>query len=222
MELDFGYNKKGNTILIKGSENKMVRKSNYSTAIKSADFLFLELKKLAQLKLNNPELSYKELKNKTIEENTFQVESMNRKKTFARALIKRIKVLDKYLLEQLTRGTLDTAKQIALYAILKTDKLFFDFMKEVYREKYLVRDPYLTEKDFSIFFQKKIEQSDRVADWSDYTYYKLEQTIVRVLFEADFINNKQERKILKPIMKEKIISHLKDRGDEEHLEVMLV
>ncbi|AGB41050.1 Putative inner membrane protein (DUF1819) [Halobacteroides halobius DSM 5150] len=193
----------------------------YSTRIKSTDFMYIEFKKVARLKLENPNLTSKEIKTRAVEDNIFQVDTVNRRKTIAKAMIRRLKVVDEYLLEQLANGVLDTSKQITLYTILKNDRLFFEFMREVYREKYLIKDPYLTDKDFNIFFHKKSEQSEKVAGWKDYTYYKLKQTIVRILFEAGFINHQDERRIVKPIMNQELIEHLNELGDQEYAKVML-
>jgi len=133
----------------------MTAEQNYSTSIKTKPFLYVELKKMAELKVNNPEMSDSELKNKAVEDNIFQYSTINRRKEVASTIIRRLKVLDEFLVEKLLKGTIDTGKQIAIYSILKTDRLFFEFMDEVYKDKYQVREPYLTDKDFSIFFQQR-------------------------------------------------------------------
>jgi hypothetical protein len=199
----------------------MTAEQNYSTSIKTKPFLYVELKKMAELKVNNPEMSDSELKNKAVEDNIFQYSTINRRKEVASTIIRRLKVLDEFLIEKLLKGTIDTGKQIAIYSILKTDRLFFEFMDEVYKDKYQVRDPYLTDKDFSIFFQHKAEQSERVASWTDYTYYKLKQVYIRILFEAGFINNQNDREITKPIISKDIVDYIISKGDKKYLEAML-
>ncbi len=199
----------------------MPRQLKYSTRIKSTPFLYLELKKMAKLKINNPDMTDKELKQQAVEENLFQVNTDSRSKTIASATIRRIRALDDYLLDKLLNGTIETGKQIAIYSILKTNRLFYEFMKEVYLEKYILKDPYLEDKDFNIFFQNKAEQSERVAGWSDYTYYKLKQVIIRVLFEAGLIKDQKEREIVKPIINQELTYHLEDIGDKNYLEVLL-
>ncbi|MCK8827431.1 DUF1819 family protein [Natroniella acetigena] len=194
---------------------------SYSTSIKYTDFLYLELKKVAKLKFEKQKLNSKEIKAKAVEDNIFQFDTVARRKRIANAMIKRLEVLDEYLLQQLVIGSIETSKQITLYTILKTDCLFFEFMWEVYRENYLIKEPYLTDKNFSIFFQKKSEQSEKVASWKEYTYYKLKQTIIRILFEAGFISDQDERRIVKPIINLGVAEHLKDIGDEKYLKVML-
>jgi len=199
----------------------MTAEQNYSTSIKTKPFLYVELKKMAELKVNNPEMSDSELKNKAVEDNIFQYSTINRRKEVASTIIRRLKVLDEFLVEKLLKGTIDTGKQIAIYSILKTDRLFFEFMDEVYKDKYQVREPYLTDKDFSIFFQHKAEQSERVASWTDYTYYKLKQVYIRILFEAGFINNQNDREITKPIISKDIVDYIISKGDKKYLEAML-
>ena len=98
-----------------------------------------------------------------------------------------MRALDDFLISKIAQGNLETSKQITLYSILKTDRLFFEFMQEVYCEKYLLMDYMITNKDFSIFFQRKAEQSQRVASWKDYTYYKLEQVYKRTLWKPDLL-----------------------------------
>lgn len=163
-----------------------------------------------------------DIKNKAIEENIFAVKTELRKREIASTVINRIKGLDDYILDRIVNGSLQTSKQLAIYSILKTDQLFFEFMKEVYREKILLRDFIITDKDFNIFFRRKAEQSEQIADWKDYTFYKLKQVYKRVLSEAGFIKNtREEIQIIPPIMEREVIEHLKDIGDAIYLEAML-
>lgn len=95
-------------------------------------------------------------------------------------------------------------------------------MKEVYREKILLKDYILTDKDFNVFFRRKSEQSEKIANWVDYTYYKLGQVYKRILTEAGFIKivNK-EIEIVPQIMEDDVINHLNSIGDTIYIEAML-
>lgn len=192
----------------------------YTSILKSRPFLYLEFKKAAQLKIQG--LDEDEIKSKAIEENIFSVNTEARKKEIASAVINRMKELDMYMLDKIANGSLQTSKQLAIYSILKTDRLFFEFMKEVYREKILLKDYIIADKDFNVFFRRKAEQSEQIRQWKDYTFYKLKQVYKRVLSEAGFIkNSNKEVKIIPPIMEEEVIKYLKDIGDTPYLEVML-
>lgn len=194
--------------------------AKYKSTIKSMAFLFLELKKASVLYLQG--LKADEIKKKALEENIFLLDTENRIKEIASTVLKRIEVLDEFLLRKLTNGNLETSKQIALYAILKTDRLFFEFMQEVYREKYLLGDYIITDRDFNTFFQRKSEQCEQVASWKDYTLYKLKQVYKRILLQAGFVKkNKKNIQIVRPLMEEDVVEHLKSKGDQIYLQAML-
>ena len=198
----------------------MVKKLEYRSTIKSMPYLYIETKKAASLVLQG--LNDFEIKDMSIKENIFQMKSEARKKEVASMILKRLKSLDEFLLNKLVNGDLDTSKQIVIYAIMKTDRLFFEFMSEVYRDKNILKEKYITDSDFNVYFQRKCEQSDTVAAWKEYTFYKLKQVFIRVLFEAGFIKNqKADKEITIPIIDYDLAQHLKEIGDGIYLEVML-
>ena len=192
----------------------------YKSTIKTRSYLYLEMKKAASLYLQG--FSADDLRQKALDENIFSLNSENRIKEIASTVSERLEALDEMLLDKLVNGNLETSKQVALYAILKTDRLFFEFMQEVYRDKYLIRDYLITDKDFAIFFQRKAEQSQKVAEWKDYTFYKLKQVYKRILTEAGFVKkNKKDVEITRPLMEQELIDHLNEKGDGIYLQAML-
>lgn len=191
----------------------------YTSVLKSRPYFYLELKKAANLRMQG--FSEEEIRGKAIEDNIFTANSEARKKEIASTVIARVKELDEFILDKIINGNLQISKQLAIYSILKTDRLFFEFMKEVYKEKILLNDLVLTDKDFNIFFRKKSEQSEQVLSWKDYTFYKLKQVYKRVLTEAGFIKTlKREIEIIPQMIEEDIRNHLKNIGDADYLEVM--
>lgn len=192
----------------------------YTTILKSRPYLYLELKKVARLKIQG--LDYNNIKNKALEENIFGLDSEMRKKEISSAVINRIKELDNFVLDKIANGDLQTSKQLNLYSILKTDRLFYEFMKEVYREKIVLKDYSLVDMDFNVFFRRKSEQNEQIASWQDYTFYKLSQVYKRVLLEAGFIKKmKNKVEIIPQIMERDVIDHLKEIGDLTYLEIMI-
>lgn len=191
----------------------------YTSILKSRSFLYLELKKAAGLKIQG--LNEKEIKEKAINENIFASGTESRKKEIASAVVTRLTELDEYIIEKIVNGNLQTSKQLALYSILKTDRLFFEFMKEVYKEKIHLKDYILTDKDFNVFFRRKAEQSEKVASWQDYTFYKLSQVYKRILTEAGFIKSiGKEIEIVPQIIEEDVAEHLKEINEAAYLEVL--
>jgi hypothetical protein len=198
----------------------MTQKLEYKSTIKSRPFFFKETKKTAEL--INQGFRCFEIKDKARNDNIFQVNTEARRSEIASIVLQRLKALDDFLIEKIVNGEIGTSKQVVIYAIMKTDRLFFEFMYEVFREKILLKDFTLQDKDFNIFFYRKKEQSERVASWTDYTFYKLKQVYIRILFEAGFIKNqKNDREIAKPIVEEDVVQHLKEIGDTKYLNALI-
>ena len=192
----------------------------YRSTIKARSYLYLELKKASSLCLQGVALN--DIRQKALDENIFSLNSENRIREIASTITERLEVLDEVLLNKLVKGNLETSKQIALYSILKTDRLFFEFMQEVYRDKYLVRDYLITDKDFAVFFHRKAEQSQQVAGWKDYTFYKLKQVYKRILTEAGFVKkSNKDIEITRPLMEEELVDYLNKKGDGIYLKAML-
>ena len=104
----------------------------YSSTIKTRGFLFHEAKKASTLYLQG--FTFAEIMQKAVEENIFLLNTENRRKEIAATVLERIGTLDDFLHNKLVYGIQETGKQIVLYTINKTDRLFFEFMQEVYRE----------------------------------------------------------------------------------------
>lgn len=198
----------------------MPNKLEYKSTIKSKPFLYKEMKKAAELM--NQGFKDFEIKDMSRNDNIFQVNTEARKSEIASIVIQRLKAIDDFLVEKIVNGEIGTSKQIVVYSIMKTDRLFFEFMYEVFREKILMGDSTLQDKDFDIFFSRKKEQSKKVDSWTNYTFYKLKQVYIRILFEAGFIKGrKRDRVIVKPIIEEELVQHLKKIGDEKYLNSLM-
>ncbi|MCC5422610.1 DUF1819 family protein [Clostridium botulinum] len=192
----------------------------YKSTIKSRPYLYKETKKVASL--INQGVKVNDIKNKSLEENIFQLESEARKREVASIISTRLKDLDKFIIDKISEGNVETSKILVLYAIIKTDRLFFEFMNEVFKEKLLLRDLFLRDKDFNTFFQSKREQSEKVASWTEYTFKKLKQVYIRILFECGLIENqKGDRRIKTPILERKVMECLYKIGDKIYINAII-
>ncbi|MBU3200601.1 DUF1819 family protein [Clostridium estertheticum] len=192
----------------------------YKSTIKSRPYLYKETKKTAVLIKQG--FTVDDIKNKSLEDNIFQLESQTRKKEVASIITTRLKELDEFIIDKISEGNVETSKILVLYAIIKTDRLFFEFMNEIYKEKFLLRDMFLKDKDFNTFFQSKREQSEKVASWTEDTLKKLKQVYVRILFECGLIKNqKGDRVINTPILESEVKDYLYKIGDKIYVNAIL-
>lgn len=187
--------------------------STYRSTIKSKPFFYMETYKIAELYMQD--FTNIEIKNQVMNHNILQVKTEARKKEILNTILRRLQALDRFLIGKITTADMNTSKLITIYAILKTDRLFFEFMNEVFREKLIIHDLTLEERDFNAFFESKRQQSDTVAKWKDYTFYKLKQVYIRILSESGLVNNHESKREIKvPTMNPDVLDYIRDTDDE--------
>ncbi|WP_211316748.1 DUF1819 family protein [Oceanobacillus arenosus] len=197
----------------------MEKELQYRSTIKSKPYFYLETKQLSGLIVQG--LNELEINEHVINLNIFQVKSESRKKEIASTILKRLTALDTYLIDKIITSDVETSKLIVLYSILKTDRLFYEFMHEIFREKIVYRDLQLTDRDFHTYFEAKRQQSETVAEWKEYTFYKLQQVYVRILFEAGLLKNqKGNREIEIPIINPDVLDHIRNSDDGRYINVI--
>lgn len=157
----------------------------YSAGLISKSYWYLESKKTAQLMLDG--LTRKEIVEKAIFDNIYQVDSEYRSKTIANSLYTRLHSLPKPLLVAIINSDITTSKLLVLISILKTDRLLFEFMHEVFRPKIILGDFSITERDINVFFEAKKAQSEIVDNWVNKTIINLKSRYLTVLNFAGLI-----------------------------------
>lgn len=181
---------------------------DYSAGIMSLSFWFLETRKTAEYLLEG--LTRKEIVELSLNENIYQVDSERRAREIANVSYRRLKDFPEELLEYFIRTDLNSAKLVVLISILKTDKLFFEFFYEVFREHIILGDYSLQKKDFDIFFLNKSNQSETIENWTEKTVYKVISCYKLFISEAGLLD-KEEDKIILPFidyrLKDLLIKH---------------
>lgn len=190
----------------------------YSSSLNGATFLMFELKQVVKLKLDG--LSEQEIRSKANEENIFQFNNKGRVTRVMPALMRRLQVIDAFLGQAFLERTVEMSKAINLYTIMKTERIFFEFMNEVIATRFKDNNHYIEKKDLNIFFNEKVEQSDIVASWSDTNQEKLKRAMMTVLYESGILINRRGIEIKPLTIDEDIKLHLIDIGDNEYVEAM--
>ena len=113
----------------------MPNKLEYKSTIKSKPFLYKEMKKAAEL-INQGFKDF-EIKDMSRNDNIFQVNTEARKSEIASIVIQRLKAIDDFLVEKIVNGEIGTSKQIVVYSIMKTDRLFLNSCMRFSERRYL-------------------------------------------------------------------------------------
>ena len=171
----------------------------YSAGLVSTSFWFIESKKIVELILEG--YSKEEIFSTALEDNIFQVESERRVRDITNTVYRRLNSFPEEVLEHFVRVDVNSAKVFVLISILKNDRLFFEFMYEVFREHIILGDLTLKNKDYEIFFDNKAYQSDTVSEWVDETRSRLKRSYNTMLSEAGVLDtSSNERVILLPFI----------------------
>ena len=91
------------------------------------------------------------------------------------------------LIEIFVNADIGTQKLINLVTVMNTNRLFFEFVYEVYRNKLLIGESSIDLKDCNIFFSQKESQNDDIASWNETTRKRLKSLFLNFLIEADLV-----------------------------------
>ena len=202
-------------------EDNLMNKKPYSSAIKKTPFKYSVSKKIAKLMLDGCDRN--EISRKCIEENYIEIDSPERRREITNVVYARLCSLDDYLLAELYNGDIATSKFILVYAIAKTDTLFFEFLFEKYREALLSTErSYLSVSDFDDYFEGKKQNDLIVATWGHYTIECLTKGYRNILVDSGL--GRRERKniiIEKAMIHPAVEDHIRLIGDGDFIKAVL-
>lgn len=183
----------------------------YSAGLVSQSFWFIEMKKIVELIVDNR--SEQEIKQICIEENLFGAAKEYRAKRIYGYIWNRAKNLDSFLVNLFAESDVATQKIINLIAIIMGDRLFFEFLYEVYREKVILGVPHLESTDVNIFFRNKEIQNENIASWNDGTKRRLGSAYLNYMCDANLLRTNGKQKIITPPILDTVLQHyLQDSG----------
>ena len=166
-------------------------KREYSAGIVSKGFWFLEFKKYLELLKNGN--NENEIKKMQDEENIFSAPSKDYGKRIISEINKRIKVLPKEIKELFFESDTGTQKVINLLSIMGTDKLFFEYVYNSYRNELLLGTKEYNPGIVMKFLKEKAEQNEEVAKFSETTLKRMQGTYGNYLKEAGLLEEKNKK-----------------------------
>ena len=159
-------------------------------------FWFVETRETARLLGKH---SMDEVRQIVIDENLYQQKSESRLINEFGCIRKRLEALPEELQRMMVTADLGTGKLIAFIGCMASDRLLFDLMYEVYRQKLYLGEPNISDADLNIFFKDKKDQNEKVAAITDTSVKKLKQVYCKYMFEAGLLTGKvTEKQVSKP------------------------
>lgn len=184
----------------------------YSSGLVAESFWFIEFKILIKLRYEGK--SWDDIKALCLNENLLGISKEYRAKRIFGYLKNRIEVIEDGYLEIFMNSDLQTQKIINILASAKKNRLFFEFLYEVYREKVKLGALELTASDINIFFKNKQEQDEIMSKWTDVTLRRLRSSYMNFLVDAGLLTiSDKQKKITPPILDITLENFLKDTGE---------
>ncbi|CAN1507488.1 BrxA [Spirosomataceae bacterium] len=134
---------------------------------------------------------------------------------------KRLNTLNPSELDILINGDLISQKQIAFVSVCRSYAFIRDFVLEVIREKFLMFDYQIIDRDYTIFFKNKLELHPELEQITENTTSKIKQVTFKILEQADIIDNIKGRNIQIQLIEDKTIKAIAVSG-KEWLRVLLM
>ena len=188
-------------------------------AITAENFYLIEIRNTCKFILENKieEDLKKMLKTNNILET---VSESNFSKKF-NTINKRLKSLTDNLKKQIVDTDLTSARFINLYSILCNERFILEFLEEVVKEKYDNYGYYVKESDFSNYMETKSEQSKVIQNWTAEAKRRMLIKVKNFLTEGGYLEkNKEDYKIIKPIVDLAVIDEIKENGNKKILKIM--
>lgn len=154
----------------------------YTSSIKDMPFMFPEMRRTAKLLCERK--TGNDIVQLSMEKNIYQLEREKRRRDVPLRMLKRLGMINKPLLDIVANGREDDAKLVVFLALMKADRLLFEFMYEVYASKFHSGYNEIADKDFHDFIERKIQNSNAVAKWTPNNLIRVRNTYKNILCEA--------------------------------------
>lgn len=154
-----------------------------------------------------------EIKRLSEEENLYNAVSPSRANEIRTVVARRIQSVNESFLRVFLEQDTQTQKVLSVVMVMLTDRMFFEFMDQVYREKLITKCHYLHDSDMIGFIHSVQNQETNASKWTDAGVRKVRDNYKSILKEAGLISDDgTNRKIIRPIIKPEVRDFLISEG----------
>lgn len=195
------------------------RSETYSAGLMSEAPWFHEFRKMVFLRRDN--IAPEEIKRRCVEENLFGMPKEYRASRTYGYLLNRLNEMDNPLIELFCGSDLATQKLINFITVIMGDRLFFEFINEVYKEKALLGYSELSLSDINVFFTEKSMQDEDMKGWKETTFKRLRSGYLQFMTDANLLRrDKSVHYITPPVLDIALERYLQYNGKEQILKAI--
>jgi hypothetical protein len=192
----------------------------YTSSIKDMPLMFSDMKRTALLLCEGK--SRDEIVGLAIEKNIYQLDKPKRRRDVPLRMIKRLSAIGQPLITVIANGSDADAKLIAFLALMKADRILFEYMYEVYSDKFQAGHNEITDRDFLDFIERKAQNSETVAKWSTPNLASIRTTIKSILYDAGLAKRSGDNLLIQRPIVDDGLRKLFDEADRIYARAMLI
>ena len=165
----------------------------YSAGLMSQSFWFVEFRHYLRFKKEN--ISDDEIKRRITEENLFGAPNDYRAHRIGNYLSARAGRMSQEELMLFFACDIKSQKLINLICIMRNDRLLFEFINEVYREKVMLGAETIDLSDGRVFFTEKEKQDDTVGQDQAQTHIHISEFHDRCRIDVDVREGTRKKQV---------------------------
>lgn len=196
--------------------------------------MFSEMRRTALLLCDG--ISGDDIVQLSLEKNIYQLDKEKRRRDVPRRMLKRLAAIGQpscvdeqhpkgttsSLVEIIAKGHDSDAKLIAFFALMKSDRLLYEYMYEVYSDSFRAGRDEIDDKEFLDFIERKAQNDDAVAKWSASNLAAIRGKIKSTLCEAGLAKRTKTGLLIQiPLIAKEFLHYISD-SDRAYASAMLM
>lgn len=187
----------------------------YNAGLTAEPFLFNETRIIGKYLLEGYEV--KELRKKNIDENLIQYKTKSSISRVNKPIFNRLAIFNNNQLNYFVNGDLDQSKILLVYAIMKTDRLVYEFIREIYYDKLVINEKTIEGFEIGRWFDSKISNSKFLAERSESTRYKMKQVLLQIMTSSGLLKREKNNfEIIRPLISKEVKELLDEVNDSSY------
>lgn len=170
----------------------------YSAGFTSERIVKNEMKLVIQLYLNGK--TKEEVTDLVIDENLFNMRSIDSIKETLGKINRRIGFLDETIMKLYVNGGKNDSSAILLYTFLTSFRIAREFVIEIVYDKWSNFKKEVTLGDINMFLEEKAKQSDIVSNWTEATTKRIRNRILEFCTGCGLLQKQKKEYIITPII----------------------
>lgn len=168
--------------------------SKYNANLTWEPFLLHEMKIVATLFVEW--LDQDAIQENVLWQNLFQYKTVKSIQKRLSCVLRRLQTLDAFLLSKLAYWDNEESKLVVLFAIYQDSELLRDFVNELIREKFDLRQSDLKDSEIMAYFNAKSREHLEINNWSESTTKKIRQILKNIVSWAGLLANKKIQRLV--------------------------